>query len=113
MQRLQSVGAHVGQRPVLNTGDSPDVGVPLLLRRTAQDNGYGVIQPNVCVNNKVQGPLELRYGHVSPAVNSVCKYMTFIVQHVLFHISDHIISKSVWKCLGNGENYRPFHVSGG
>jgi len=51
VQRLQSVGAHVGQLLVLNTGDSPDVGVPLLLRRTAQDDGYRVIRSNVCVNN--------------------------------------------------------------
>ena len=78
VQRLQSVGAHVGQRRVsMDAGDSPDVGVPLLLRRTAQDDGCGVIRSNVCVNNKVQGPLGLLYCHVSPAVNCGCKSMTF------------------------------------
>jgi hypothetical protein len=62
----------------VTTGDTPDIGVPLLLRRTAQDNGRDVIRSNVCVKNKVQDPLALRYGHVSPDVNSFCKSMTII-----------------------------------
>ena len=93
VQRLQSVGAHVGQRRVsMDAGDSPDVGVPLLLRRTAQDDGCGVIRSNVCVNNKVQDPLGLLYCHVSPAVNSGCKSMTFILAICLISqlISHHL-----------------------
>jgi hypothetical protein len=72
VQCLQGVGAHVVQWGVaMNARDTPDVRVSLLLCCGTQDDGHRIIRPDVCVDNKIQGPPGLDCSHLVVA-NSSC-----------------------------------------